>query len=179
LESPKKSLKNKRVTKKAKIDLRGRRFAVRYKKEKAILKDCKAVSEIIGEMLLTAIVVLLISSIAVFVYANLGVRDVPHTEIMERVDLTTGTIEILHSGGETLDVASIKIILYVNGEKKVFTAASETVEVSSQNKAWKFGDSFTIKNTSISSEDTVALYFVHTDSKQVLHKVQLSDSWKS
>ncbi|MDD3043770.1 MAG: type IV pilin N-terminal domain-containing protein [Methanosarcinaceae archaeon] len=152
---------------------------MRIRKQNEFFRDCGAVSEIIGEMLLTAIVVILISSIAVFVYANLEVTDVPHTEIHERVMLASNTIEILHSGGEPIDVDAIKITLYVNGEKREFTYLdTEDVTVSSHNGVWKFGDSFTI-NTAIDANDTLDLYFVHTDSEQVIHKARLSDSWIS
>lgn len=152
---------------------------MRIKKQNEFYRDCGAVSEIIGEMLLTAIVVILMSSIAVFVYANLEVTDVPHTEIHEQVNLASDTIEIRHSGGENINLDSIKITLYVSGEKREFTYPdTEGVTVSSQNGVWKFGDSYTI-HTAIDANDTVDLYFVHTDSKQVIHKVRLSDSWTS
>ncbi|MCQ1534711.1 type IV pilin [Methanosarcina sp. KYL-1] len=146
-------------------------------------RDSRAVSEVMGEILLVAIVVILLSSVAAVVYGELGVTDVPHVEIHERVNTTYNRIKIEHAGGEPLKLDSIKITLYRNGEKYDFLPSDPDVTCSSDNGAWKFGDTIVIDTDQVRSikmeeNDTVDLFFIHTPSRQVLHKVRLSDAWK-
>ena len=75
------------------------------KKRRALGQDCRAVSEVYGQLLMISIVVIAFSTIAVTVFSDGGVvkpEHTPHTDLQEKVNTTTNTIKIFHSGGEPL-----------------------------------------------------------------------------
>lgn len=151
---------------------------------KKFINDSGGVSEVFGNILLTAIVVLLLSALSVAVYGQLGINDFPHVEIHEMVNTTTNRIKVEHAGGESIKLNSIKITLYHNGNKYDFLPSDTDVTCDSENGVWKFGDTIIIDTDQVRSinmekNDTVDLYFIHTESKQVLLKVRLSDAWNN
>lgn len=158
------------------------------KKYRALNQDCKAVSETIGQVLMVAIVVLAFSSIAVAVFSDGGAMNPPHvprTDLEESIDRSEEKVWIFHSGGETIDLEYIKIILSVNDTQAEFNISDSNVTVYdpegnplSINDAFMLGDCIEInlKGSKVNITDenaTVNLYLVHTGSSQVIKKAKL------
>ncbi len=65
-----------------------------------------------------SIVVIAFSMIGLAVFSDPGAvkpEHTPNTDLRENINADTNEIQIVHSGGETIDLSAIKIILYVNG----------------------------------------------------------------
>jgi FlaG/FlaF family flagellin (archaellin) len=157
-------------------------FIVEGKKYRALCQDCKAVSEVIGQVLMVAVVVLAFSSIAVFVFSDEGAVNPPHTpktDLQESVDTGTDLVKIFHKGGEAIDLQDAKIMLNINGQQEEFDLSSDPgVSCNATNNVLMVGDDIVI-NTSLSrgrdlrSTDSIDMYFVHTGSDQVIQRVTL------
>ncbi len=99
------------------------------KKYRALGQDCQAVSEVIGEVLMIAIVVLAFSGIALTVFSDGGAVNPPHTPytaLREKINTDTDTVSIFHSGGEAIDLDEIKVVLSVDGTQTEFNVFSDT-----------------------------------------------------
>lgn len=91
-------------------------FIAEGKKLGALFQDCRAVSEVYGQMLMISIVVLAFSGIAMTVYSDGGFvkpEHTPHIDLSDKIDTGSDTIQIVHSGGETINLDDIKVVLYV------------------------------------------------------------------
>jgi FlaG/FlaF family flagellin (archaellin) len=87
------------------------------------------VSEIIGEMLKLSIVVMLVSVLAVSVYAYLPDERIPYAEIMYQS--TDGNITLIHAGGDPLPSSDVSIVIVVNKTEQ------HTYQL---NKTWVFSE---------------------------------------
>lgn len=156
------------------------------KKYRALCCDCQAVSELMGAVLLISIVVLAFSSIAVTIFSDGGEMDpthTPHTNLQENIDKPKNTIQIAHSGGEKIDLEDILIILKVDGKDVEFNMSDPAVTILdpegnelSSNDVFALDDSIKINTSSkvnIKNADAIDLYFVHTESSQVIQKTML------
>ncbi|MDD3041992.1 MAG: type IV pilin N-terminal domain-containing protein [Methanosarcinaceae archaeon] len=157
---------------------------IKNKNLKSFIRDSKGVSEVLGEILLVGIVVLLLSALSAAVYGQMGMNNVPHVELHEMVNTTSNRIKVEHAGGESIKLDSIKITLYHNGNKYDFYPSDPDITCDSENGVWKFGeiiilDTDQARSINMTINDTVDLYFIHTDSNQILHKVRLSDAWNN
>lgn len=158
------------------------------KKYRALGQDCHAVSETIGQVLMVAVVVLAFSSIAVTVFSDGGAMNPPHvprTDLQESINRSGETVHIFHSGGETIDLEDIKIVLNVNDTQAEFNVSDSNFNAYdpegnklSPNDAFMLGDYIEINSkgskVNITDENaTVNLYLVHTGSDQVIKKAML------
>ena len=155
------------------------------KKPRGFFRDCQAVSELMGVVLMISIVVLAFSSIAVTVFSDGGTMDpthTPHTNLQENLDKPKNTVKIFHSGGEAIDLKYIKIILEVDGEQVEFNMSDPAVTVlnpegnNSNDTVFNLEDCIVINSSSkvdITDADAIDLYFVHTESSQVIQKTML------
>ena len=83
------------------------------KKYRELGQDCQAVSDVIGQMLMIAIVVLAFSGIALTVFSDDGAVNpphTPHTDLRENINARDNTVQIIHNGGEAIDLKEIKIV---------------------------------------------------------------------
>ncbi len=152
------------------------------KKYRAFGRDCNAVSEVIGQVLMVAVVVLAFSSIAVFVFSDEGAINPPHTpkaDLQESVDTGADLVKIFHKGGEAIDLQDAKVVLNINGQQESFDLSSDPgVSCNATNNVLMVGDDIVI-NTSLSRgrdlsiTDSIDMYFVHTGSDQVIQRVML------
>jgi Protein of unknown function (DUF1628). len=91
---------------------------VEGKRHRILCQDCRAVSEVYGQLLMISIVVIAFGTIGMAVFSDGGAvkpEHTPNTDLRENINADTNDIQIIHSGGETIDLSAIKIILYVNG----------------------------------------------------------------
>jgi FlaG/FlaF family flagellin (archaellin) len=156
------------------------------KKYRKLDRDCQAVSEVIGQILMIAVVVLAFSSIAITIFSEGGAVNPPHTpkaDLQENISAAKDTIEISHEGGDTIDLREIEIVVYINGQEANFNMSDPgfqtfTPDGSLTNETFMLGDRILI-NTSQSrgidftSDDSVDLYFVHKESSQVIQRARL------
>jgi FlaG/FlaF family flagellin (archaellin) len=159
---------------------------VEGKKYRALGQDCRAVSETIGQVLMVAIVVLAFSSIALTVFSDGGAVNPPHvprTDLEESIDRSKETVQISHIGGEAINLEDIEIILNANGTQAEFNMSDPNFTVfdpegkTPSNGVFMLGD-YIVLNTSskvdiTDKNTTVNLYFLHTESRQVIKKATL------
>ena len=135
------------------------------------LENTDAVSEIIGEVLMTAIAVLAFSIVAVFIFSYASPQEKVHADIQGWVDVDSDTIYLRHTGGETIDVSGIRIVLDINGIRKDLTS-SELVQIKG-NTVWNLGETIRINTSELWSDnigqnDYVGIVIITTDSNFVL-----------
>ncbi len=177
-------------------------FKVEGKKYRALGEDCKAVSEVIGQVLMIAIVVLAFSSISAIIFSDVIINPphTPHTDLSEKINTVDDTLTILHSGGEAIDLKAIKIIMSVNGIQNEFVIPDPSnsdpkVEIRhldgslSNDNALMLGDYIVIhtnpdtdnkpetdknkKRIDMKTADVIDMYFVYIPSQKVIQKVTL------
>jgi FlaG/FlaF family flagellin (archaellin) len=155
-------------------------FNVEGKRHKKLHEDCQAVSEVMGQVLMIAMVVLAFSSIAVVIFLEVVVNPphTPHTDL--QADLQDNitdpanyfTLYIFHVGGEDIDLKDVKIV----GQQENFTdlrdKGRDPEGKKLDNGILMLGDHIEIdipKNkVNPTSSDTVKIYFVYTPSQQVI-----------
>ena len=133
-----------------------------------------------------AIIVLSLSSLATTIFSDVVVVNPPHkqhTYISERIDTNADTIQILHSGGEAINLKMLKIILSVNGKLAKFNMSDPSVKVLNSrgsvldNGFLMLGDCIQINMRQLGiylkDNDTVDMYLVNTKSGQVIQRVEL------
>jgi hypothetical protein len=156
------------------------------KKYRALGENCQAVSEVLGQVLMIAIVVLSLSSLAITIFSDVVVINPPHkqhTHISERIDTNADIIQILHSGGEDINLKALKIILSVNGKLAKFNMSDPSVKVLNlrgpvpNNGFLMLGDCIEINMRQLGiylkDNDTVDMYLVNTKSGQVIQRFEL------
>ncbi|WP_410508432.1 type IV pilin N-terminal domain-containing protein [Methanosarcina hadiensis] len=142
------------------------------------LKKEAAVSEVMGVVLLTGIVVIMLSTLGVYVFSMEGPDDVPHTNVQEIMDISTDTIYLKNNGGEPVSTENLRIIVNVNGKKYEYNSTQiyENLEYSN---VWKMGDTIEIntKDTwgvNLNNNDKVELFLVDTPSNELIQKSTLT-----
>ncbi len=76
-------------------------------------KNDEAVSPVIGVILMVAITVILAAVIAAFVFGMGTPTKTPTVNMqLKRAQVSTGNITLTHSGGETVTLADVKLIVY-------------------------------------------------------------------
>ncbi|WP_292464520.1 LamG-like jellyroll fold domain-containing protein [Methanolobus sp.] len=133
--------------------------------------DTNAVSEVIGEVLMTAIAVLAFSVIAVFVFSYVGADERVHVNIGGWVDVDSDTIYIRHTGGEQVDLNKVQVILNLNGTRQDISP-SQLVQLFGDD-SWYLGETIMIEtdalwNTSINEDDYVGIILLQTGSNIVI-----------
>ena len=130
-----------------------------------------AVIEVFSEILLTGIIVLAIAAAAAFVLSSLDEPDNVRVDIDHWVDNETDTLYFRHSGGETVDVENLELVVNVNGSYETLT--SEQIRANYDSDEWALGDVIEI-NTSTQfnydiTDDRVPTKLVHTASSLVIY----------
>ncbi len=145
---------------------------------KKFFKNSIAVSDVLGEILMTTVAVILIGSIAVSIFSYGGPDDNPHTQVNEWIDVETDTIHLENSGGEFIDTGDIEIVVNVNGIRYTYSSSNISENLGNKN-SWELGDRIEINTSSewnlqIEEEDEVDMYLIDKRSKKVFQKLRLS-----
>lgn len=145
---------------------------------KKLIKNSSAVSDVLGEILMTTITVILLSSIAVSIFSYSGPADVHHTQVNEWIDAQTDTIYLENSGGEFIDIETLEIVMNVNGTRYNYSSPQIYANLGNKN-SWELGDRIKINtsrewNLHIQEEDEVDIYLIDKPSKKVFQKLRLS-----
>ena len=81
-----------------------------------ITSDERAVSGLVGEVLLIGIVIVAIGLISVSVYSYLNKDpDTPHIEVDGVANMRTNEIHIKHQGGDSIECENLRVLVNVNG----------------------------------------------------------------
>lgn len=165
------------------------------KKSTGLCQDCRAVSEVYGQLLMISIVVLAFSMIGLTVFSDHGAvkpEHIPHTDLQENFNRSSNTVQIVHSGGEAIDLSAIKITFSVNGQESAkpplvspFTVKNPDGSPSSDG-VFTLGDCIEISTKGVvpdstspkgvrdpTSWDTIEMFFIDTPSQQVIQKAVL------
>lgn len=154
------------------------------KKYGTLGEDCQAVSEVVGQVLMIAIVVLAFSSIAVIIFSDAVVNPphTPHIDLQESIDPISNKLYIFHVGGEAIDLKDVNIVLVNSTDTHIraeFNLSSKSgFNYSATNDVLMLGDSVIINPTNEGinlSTDDLIMFFVYTPSQQVIQKVTLHD----
>lgn len=180
------------------------------KKCRAIGKDCQAVSEVYGQLLMISIVVISFSTIALTVFSDGGAvkpEHVPHIDLSEKIDTGSNTVQIVHSGGEAIDLEKIKVILYIKSPdqtefKQIFDMSDPLIANDpfivktldsqgsvSSDAAFTLGDCIVIYTNSnklkiedrrdLKIEDSIDIFIIDIPSQQVIQRAVLQKGpWK-
>jgi hypothetical protein len=160
-----------------------KRFIKERRIEESILpsieftRNRSAVSDVLGEILMTTIAVIIISSIAVFIFSYDGAADVPRIQVREWMDAQKDTIYLEHSGGEFIDTESFEIVVNVNGTRHVYR--SPQISANLNKSSWELGDrieidTYSVWNVDIKEEDEINVYLIDKPSNKVFQNLRLS-----
>jgi FlaG/FlaF family flagellin (archaellin) len=143
------------------------------------LKKEAAVSEVMGIVLLTGIVVIMLSTLGVYVFSMEGPDDVPHTNVQEIMDISTDTIYLKNNGGEPVSTENLRIIVNINDRKYEYPS-SKIYESLRNSNVWKMGDTIEIntKDTwgiNLRNNDKVELFLVDAPSNELIQKSTLTN----
>ncbi len=142
------------------------------KSTKAFTENGDAVSDVIGELLMTAVAFIAFGIIAVFVLSFHGTT-MTHVDVDGWVDVNDDTVHLRHSGGDIVNTSYIRILLNLNGTGKELSP--DDVYALLGSSTWGLGDTIVI-NTSqlwsitISEDDYVDGTIVHTGHNIVMVK---------
>ncbi len=143
-----------------------------------LIQNSSAVSDVLGEMLMTTITVLILGSVAVFIFAYDGAADVPHAQVKEWMDVQNDTIYLEHCGGEFLDTEYLEIVININETQYNYSSPQIYANLGNRN-IWELGDTIEINTkgewgADIVEGDEINVYLIDTSSKEVIQKLQLS-----
>nr|WP_277985485.1 type IV pilin [Methanolobus psychrotolerans] len=135
------------------------------------LKNTDAVSEIIGEVLMTAIAVLAFSVITVFIFSYATPLEKVHADIQGWVDVDSDTIYLRHAGGERVDIPEVRLLLDINNTRRELS--SSELEQIKQSATWDLGEIIRINASqlwsyNIGQDDYVAIALITTNSNLVI-----------
>ncbi|MEA1906788.1 MAG: type IV pilin, partial [Euryarchaeota archaeon] len=83
---------------------------------KRILNDERAVSGLVGEIMLIGVVIVAIGLITVSTYSYLNKDpDPPHIEVNGLANLVQNEIHLKHQGGESIECENLRVLVSVNG----------------------------------------------------------------
>lgn len=145
-----------------------------------LIKNGDGVSEVMGEVLLTGLVVIFISLIGVFVFSHdgdAGSPNSPNADLQVWLNGTSDTIYLKHRGGETLSADELEVVVLVNGSEIVLSPDNVSAKLGGS-ESWKMGDVIEIGvwdewGIHIESGDTVRLFLVHSPSKKVIQQMDV------
>ena len=145
-------------------------------------RNYSAVSGIIGEVLLTGIFVIAISSLALFLYSVDGPEEVHLITVEETVDPSSDTICLQHCGGESIDSKYLKVLVSINGNDYVYSPSEVSEKLGKD--YWELADVIEIGadeewGADITNEDDVVVKLIDLDSNAVLPKYRIDISPES
>ncbi|MDD4497323.1 MAG: type IV pilin N-terminal domain-containing protein [Methanosarcinaceae archaeon] len=159
-------------------DLRNRDLRNRDLRNRDLKRNCDAVSEVMGEALLTGIVVLMLGAMGLFIFSNFeSPPKSSNSDLDCWINTSSETLYIRHCGGENLDVRDMDIVVNIRGDKRTYI--SENISAVLGDSHWELGDIIEINTTGtwgsqISEGDSVEVYIVDKLSKHVIQKISLS-----
>ncbi|MDK2891929.1 LamG-like jellyroll fold domain-containing protein [Methanohalophilus sp.] len=141
-----------------------------------LLSNDSAVAEVVGEILLTAIVVLAFASIVTFVFSQLGPAESARVDVDAWADTESDTLYFRHAGGETVDINELELLVNINGTTKRID--SDTISSFYHRDMWEFGDIIALNVSdmfgyNINENSYLQSKMIHTSANLVFFDSQL------
>lgn len=114
------------------------RWMDRFVKRGELIENSSAVSDVLGEILMTTVSVILLSAIAVSIFSYDGPADIPRTQVKEWINVETDTIYLENSGGEFINVESLEIVVNVDGKRYNYSSSNISENRGNKN-SWELG----------------------------------------
>jgi hypothetical protein len=129
-----------------------------------------------------SIVIIGFSGISLIVYSDGGIEKpihIPHADLCEVMNANNGTLETFHSGGDTIDLSAIKIILkFPDGQRHEFSKSDfKDPDGNKPDDVFTLGDSIVIHDEKIKSNVDVDMYFLDAESQQVIQRAVLKGNY--
>lgn len=142
-----------------------------YPEKKNLIENNEAVSEIIGEILLTGIAVIAFSVIAVFLLSPQGSTEKPSLDVDGWVDSNTDTIWLRHVGGERVQADNIRIFVDINTNR--YEISPQQLTSLYTKPSWELGDAIGLEASAlwgkdIMNTDQIYVVMVHVPSSTIL-----------
>ncbi|MEA1907702.1 MAG: PKD domain-containing protein, partial [Euryarchaeota archaeon] len=148
---------------------------------KRITNDERAVSGLIGEIMLIGIVIVAIGLITVSTYSYLN-KDPspPHIEVNGLVNLGTNEIHLKHQGGESIEGGNLRVLVNVNGTTlDPFDESNPTTRWGLRENGignfdrWTLGDilvldTWMMDHVNLTEDDDIRVTIVHRTSNRVV-----------
>ena len=141
--------------------------------------DERAVSEVLGEVLMTIIVVMMMASIGTFVLSESKPSEVPHIDFYEQLDPFNDTIVLFNNGGKPVPIKEFKLVLQSDSTEYVINGeelSSKLTEQCGDNGYWDLGEYISINVSEMcgldleNRDEDLTAFFIHTPSKKVIQK---------
>lgn len=141
-----------------------------------LLSNDSAVAEVVGEILLTAIVVLAFASIVTFVFSQLGPAESARVDVDAWADTESDTLYFRHAGGETVDINELELLVNINGTTKRID--SDTISSFYHRDMWEFDDIIALNVSdmfgyNINENSYLQSKMIHTSANLVFFDSQL------
>ncbi|WP_156163935.1 type IV pilin N-terminal domain-containing protein [Methanosarcina sp. 1.H.T.1A.1] len=142
----------------------------------SLSKNCHAVSEVMGQVLIAGITFSALAIVGVVLFAQEGPEYTPQIEIQQRVDASSDILYLKHSGGESLSFSDLDLIVIIDGNKKVLT--EEEIQGCTGKNSWSLGDVIEIDlyktwGVHLDSDNCVDVFLVDRGSKQLIQKATM------
>lgn len=141
------------------------------------INDTDAVSELVGEMLMTGIAVLACAIIAVFVFSYAQSQESVYADIQGWVNEDSDTVYLRHAGGQAVDISGTLIILDVNGTRRELSS-SNLVNLKGSS-IWQLGEVISINvsglwGDSINSDSYISTTILDVNTNMVINSGTLT-----
>ena len=143
-------------------------------------RNSSGVSSVLGEVLITGIFVLSLSSLFVIVNSiNTPVAST-HITVEEWIDTSSDTIYLRHVGGEPIDTKDLTINVNIGGTNHMYPSANISESLGGKS-SWGLSDVIEINTSkewgiSIPDENDVIVKLINSDSREVIPKYRISSS---
>lgn len=140
------------------------------------IKDSIGVSSVLGEILITGIVVIAFGSLFVIITSVDKPADHTRLSVEEWIDAPSDIISLRHAGGESIDTEDLKINVQINGTSYVYS--SSNISENLGKSFWEMADVIQINTsqewgTGIVNEENMDVKLINTNSKEVLPKYRI------
>ncbi len=135
------------------------------------MRTRQAISEVVGVFLLLGITISLFSFLNYIVFSFSFDSSAPSVNLIGSIDKANNTINIQHSGGESLD-GNISIVVTVGSHTYQRTAKEILLDTNSDNK-WDFGETVRFTSPEIIIDKYVRVTVVDPEVNSILLTVVL------
>lgn len=126
------------------------------------MSDARAQSEVVGVVLLLGVVVVVTTLVGAFVLLDSDRKERPLADL--RIEATAKNVTIVHTGGDSVAVADIRVVVRSDADQQTFPV--DAANVTGSDGDFGFGDTF-VRNHSVAGP-AVTVLVVHTPTNSVL-----------
>lgn len=142
-----------------------------------LTRNCDAISEVMGQVLMTGIAIIMLSGIAVTVFSQDGPVDSPKSNFQEWIDVKSDTLFLKHVGGDIVDVNELEIIVNINGNR--YISSPSNISKSLNSTFWEMGEVIEINTQrewgfDLEKNDFVEVFLVDLPSKTLIQNFMSS-----